>query len=278
VRTLEGSRVQHARLLVVYRSGTVVGHRLHLIRSQHHRSGMHHLSPNAWRRIALLLLLGPVWKMGHAQVAAIGLSTGLLTGDDAKALAPRMASSAELLPIVKYGPLEVGAVKAGLLFCAGFQFEEISFRDPLVFSSSALATTVAVDDTSGRAYTRGLFGTGSSLHATRIVLPVKAIVPFGKGKRWWACFGVQPRFLLGGKFRRAYRADGDKTVVRHRLYDAPENFHMNTIDVQLSGALAYGNIELSGKYSLAPLFRAGEGPDVHFAQVGLMVYIGARLW
>lgn len=209
-----------------------------------------------------------------AQHVAVGFSSGYFVGDDADILRPRSAITLEVPYVIPLASLKVGSVKGVVWLMPGLQFERVSFQDPLVFTSSATHTTVALDDTVGRTYTRGLFGTGSSLHTIRLLFPIRALFPLGKKMQWSVGLGVEPRLLLGGKFRRAYHEDGEKVVVRDRLQHGVRTYHVNGADVQLSASIKYRDLELFGRYSLVPIFRADEGPDVRLATAGVLVYFG----
>jgi len=112
------------------------------------------------------------------------------------------------------------------------------------------------------------------MYTAQLILPLKIYAPIGKNSDLLVGFGVQPGYLLGGSFRRVYREGEEKVVVKRHFKYGSANYHLNAFDVQLSASVRYGKVELSGRYSLVPIFRAGEGPDVRQASIGILFYFG----
>lgn len=205
----------------------------------------------------------------------IGVSSGVFTGRDAGLLAPRRVMALEVPVTFRFIPFSVGTRKGVLTLMAGPSFEQVSFHQDLVFHSTPQGTVIAVDDTLGRRYSKGLFGLGSSWHTTRITLPLKAMLVIGKQRRTAIGLGIEPRLLLGGKFRRAYRDAEGRSVVRDRFADDTPEHSVNWFDARLSASIRRGPFELFAAYSLAPLFVHDKGPDVRQAHLGAFFHFGA---
>lgn len=225
------------------------------------------------RILSALLLISLIGKASSAQ---IGLGTGLMSGSDADRF--NFSSSYSIRPNYTLPWFEFPREDPVLLMFIqpSLRFQGYSFEEPLIPKRKNRRTVFHKDGNPDHIYKDECWKVSNRMSFSYINLTLDPYFSIPLSEQIEPIFvspGVFAEYQIGGRFKRRFYEAGEERVIKTPYRESPAYFGLNRFQYGVQFELQWKFLTLFLNHSFSPLFKKGEGPDLHRSNAGLIVAI-----
>ena len=218
------------------------------------------------KTIQILTILFIIASSANAQIAVSHLQ---FVGNDAEQLQTKWGIDLPIyLPVVGIPFGKKDSANAGISLAPGIRWTWANFEKNLIAKRKSQQTYFIEDPDPNHQYRSQFYRSSSFLQTTNLSLGL-LLQWYPEKPSFSLVAGVYADYLIGGKFKRTYKEDGQRVRKKDKLKDEGDFYGLRRWNYGVVVNFAYNRVMLYGRYALSPLFESDQSIDIHELSIGV---------
>lgn len=194
--------------------------------------------------------------------AQFGFSSPIYTGPDKDLMENEWSSNFDLFFSREIVLKDTSSKYISLIIEPGLKWEWYNFKKDIIVNRFNNYTDFIIDENPNHTYRSGLiFRTTSLMQTSSFQVPISLYLKPKGDRSIILSPGIYLEYIYGGKFKRRYKNNGNKVIVKSKFEDEINFYGLNRFQFGFRGQISWRFMTFYGGFALTKLFKQNQGID-----------------